>query len=131
METNAVTIHYEYDELNQLVTEYLSDWTEIDYVYDVVGNRTQKKVTAPDSTVTTTTYTYDNANELTYVGAQAYTYDVNGNLTNNGDNYFVYDEINQLSEVKDSSGNPIATFTYDNKGRRISSTVAETATYFH
>jgi len=43
------------------------------YTYDAVGNRlTAITITA------TTVYTYDNANRLTNVGAQAYTWDNNG-----------------------------------------------------
>lgn len=133
--TNVITdvgsLSYGYDALNQLVKEITLEGTEIDYQYDAAGNRTQKKVTLLDGSSTTTTYSYNNANELTSVGAQPYTYDVNGNLINNGNKIFVYDVINQLTQVKDSGGNLIASFTYDDKGRRVSTTVSGITTNFH
>lgn len=39
--------------------------------------------------------------------------------------------MNQLMQVKDSSGNTIASFTYDDQGKRISQTVSGATTYFH
>jgi len=42
---------------------------------------------------TTTTYTYNGANELTAVNGQAFSYDANGNLTGDGDRTFAYNEI--------------------------------------
>jgi len=78
---------------------------------DAVGNRTKKIVTNGSST--TTNYTYNDGNELISVDGQSYTYDQNGNLTNNGDKTFIYDEENRLIEVKNSSNETIATFTYD------------------
>jgi YD repeat-containing protein len=47
-------------------------------------------------------------------------YDANGNLMNNGNKTFVYDDDNRLIEVKNASGATIASFTYDQLGRRIS-----------
>jgi hypothetical protein len=71
------------------------------YEYNAVRNRTKKIVN--DGTTTTTTYTYDAADQLTAVNGQAYTYDANGNLTNNGNKTFVYDDDNRLIEVKNAS----------------------------
>jgi YD repeat-containing protein len=101
--------------LNQLIQETLPNGTTISYKYDAVGNRTKKTVN-DGSTTTTTTYTYDEANQLTAVDGQAYTYDGNGNLTNNGEKTFIYNENNRLIEVQDSSGATISTYTYDEKG---------------
>lgn len=69
---------------------------------------------------------------MTAVNGQAYTYDVNGNLINNGAKTFVYNEVNQLTQVKDSSGNVIASYTYDDQGRRTSLTAwGETSKYYY
>ncbi len=128
--TNNGTISYQYDALNRLTQENLLDGTVITYQYDAVGNRTQKAVTQGGNT-TTTTYTYDAWNELTAVNGQAYTYDANGNLTSNGAKTFIYDAENHLTQVKDSGGNSLATFTYDYQGKRTSMTTTGGTIYFH
>ncbi|HBB29414.1 MAG TPA: hypothetical protein DC000_09245, partial [Clostridiales bacterium] len=125
--TSNGTINYKYDELNRLTQETLLDGTIISYEYDAAGNRTKKTAGS-----TATNYTYDNGNQLTAVNGQAYTYDVNGNLINNGAKTFVYNEVNQLTQVKDSSGNVIASYTYDDQGRRTSLTAwGETSKYYY
>jgi RHS repeat-associated protein len=100
------------------------------YEYNAVRNRT-KKIVNDGTTTTTTTYTYDAADQLTAVNGQAYTYDANGNLTNNGNKTFVYDDDNRLIEVKNASGTTIASFTYDQLGRRISKTTSNGTIYYH
>ncbi|WP_052948028.1 DNRLRE domain-containing protein [Aneurinibacillus tyrosinisolvens] len=130
VQTNAGTLSYQYDSLNQLTQETLLDGTTIAYEYDAVGNRTSKKVTK-GATTTTTTYTYDAANELTAVNGQAYTYDANGNLTGNGAKTFIYNEENQLTQVKDSTGAVLASYTYDHEGKRTSTTTPSGTLTFH
>ncbi|AGB41138.1 RHS repeat-associated core domain protein [Halobacteroides halobius DSM 5150] len=127
--TTDGTISYQYDKLNRLVQETLLDGTTISYEYDATGNRTKKIV--DDGTVTTTDYSYDAANQLTAVDGQAYSYDQNGNLTANGENSFVYNAKNRLIEVKDSSDQTIASFTYNHKGKRKSKTTASGTVYYH
>jgi RHS repeat-associated protein len=127
--STAGTINYQYDELNRLTQETLLDGTTITYAYDAAGNRTSKTVTNGGST--TTNYTYDDGNQLTAVNGQAYTYDANGNLTSNGTKTFVYNEINQLVQVKTSGGTVIASYTYDDQGRRISVTASGSTVYYH
>lgn len=125
--TNATgTINYQYDEINRLTQETLLDGTIISNIYDAVGNRTQKTVGS-----TTTNYTYDNANELTAINGQNYTYDANGNLTSNGTKTFVYNEVNQLTQVKTSGGTVIASYSYDDQGRRISVTASGSTSNYH
>ncbi len=124
--TNAGTISYQYDELNQLTQETLLDGTTISYEYDAVGNRTKKTVGT-----TITNYSYDDGNQLTAVNGQSYTHDANGNLTSNGDKTFVYDEENHLTQVKNSQGTVISSFTYDYEGNRTSMTTSGVTTYFH
>ncbi len=124
--TGSGTISYQYDALNQLTQETLLDGTTISYEYDASGNRTKKTVGA-----NVTNYTYDNGNQLTAVNSQTYTYDYNGNLTSNGPKTYVYNEVNQLIEVKNTGGSTIATFTYDDQGRRISMTASGSTANFH
>jgi|GEM_PF-643385 len=128
--TSSGTISYQYDVLNQLTQETLADGTTITYEYDAVGNRTKKIVTQSGNS-TTTNYTYDAANQLTAVNGQVYTYDANGNLTDNGAKTFVYDMENRLTQVKDSAGTSLASFTYDIQGKRTSMTTVNGTIYFH
>jgi RHS repeat-associated protein len=127
--TSSGTINYQYDALNQLTQETLLDGSTILYTYDAVGNRLSKTVTK--GTTTTTNYTYDASNQLTAVNGQTYTYDANGNLTGNGANTYIYDVENRLTQVKNSSGTSLATFTYNNEGKRTSMTTATGTVYFH
>jgi len=122
-------INYQYDELDQLIQETLLDGTTISYEYDVTGNRTKKTVTNGRSTITN--YAYNDGNELVSVNGQVYTYDANGNLTSNGNKTFIYDVENRLIEVKNSSNQTIASFTYDHEGKRTSMTTASGTIYFH
>ena len=124
--TGSGIISYQYDALNQLTQETLLDGTTIAYEYDAAGNRTKKTVGA-----IVTNYTYDNGNQLTAVNGQTNTYDSNGNLTSNGPKTYVYNEVNQLVEVKNTGGSTIATFTYDDQGRRISMTASGSTANFH
>ena len=131
VQTQNGTITYQYDELNQLVEETLTNGTTITYEYDSIGNRT-KKIVDDGSTTETTTYAYDEANQLITVDGEAYTYDGNGNLTDNGNEKFTYNENNRLIEVRDSSGSTIARYKYDHQGRRVSKTTpAETINYYY
>ena len=89
------------------------------YAYDNVGNR---------ETVDNVSYTSNNLNQYTYVGAQAITYDSNDNLAGDGNNSYTYDEINRLVTATNSAHS--ASYTYDAMNRRVSKTVDSTTTYF-
>jgi RHS repeat-associated protein len=43
----------------------------------------------------------------------------------------VYNEINQLTQVKTSGGTVIASYTYDDQGRRTSATASGSTVYYH
>ncbi|MBH8608578.1 hypothetical protein I8U17_13260, partial [Thermoactinomyces sp. CICC 10521] len=124
------TTSYQYDALDQLTKETRPDGTVIEYTYDETGNRLTKKVTQGGNS-TTTTYTYDDADQLTSVNGTNYTYDANGNLTSDGNKTYVYDAANRLTAVKDSNGNTIASFTYRADGMRKTMTTASGTITFH
>jgi RHS repeat-associated protein len=124
------TTSYDYDWLNQLTRETLTDGTVIDYEYDKVGNRTKKTVTK-DGNATITTYGHNKGNQMTSVNGTAVTYDVNGNRTKDDRYQYVWDTFGQLKEIKDLSGQTISKYTYDEDGKRISSTVNGVTTYFY
>jgi RHS repeat-associated protein len=85
------------------------------YKYDQMGNRKQdRQLQEPH------TYKSNNLNEYTKVDQDVLNYDLNGNLVYNGHWQYIYDYRNQLSRVYDpSSGQYLAQFFYDFKGRRI------------
>ncbi|MFX3661414.1 MAG: toxin C-terminal domain-containing protein, partial [Ectobacillus sp.] len=131
VQTTKGTINYQYDQLNQLTQETLLDGTIISYEYDAVGNRTRKTVTK-GTTSTITTYTYNQADQVISVNSQQYLYDLNGNLVDNGENIFTYNPENRLIEVKAKvTGNLLASYTYDYKGRRKTMTTSNGTVTFH
>lgn len=65
------------------------------------------------------TYTYDIANRLERVNGQSYTWDNNGNLTNDGTHKYGYDRANRLKTVTDPADVPLATYTYNGLGDRL------------
>jgi len=71
---------------------------------------------------TSTTYTYNSANQITGAsgGSTAtYTYDGNGNLKGDGTNTFTYNLANEITSS--SQGGTSVTMTYDGDGFRLSS----------
>ncbi|MFF5996536.1 DNRLRE domain-containing protein [Lysinibacillus sp. KU-BSD001] len=123
------TTNYVYDEVNQLTQEQLADGQVINYKYDAVGNRTAKSI-VKNGVTTTTNYTFNAANQMTKAGSQAYTVDVNGNLTNDGHYQYTWNVLDQLTAVKTTAGATVATYQYDENGRRIYSKVGSTETYY-
>jgi RHS repeat-associated protein len=111
---------------------WYDDGTKIEYFYDLVGNRTKKVSTYPDNTSSTTTYSYDAANQLLSINGNEYSYDSNGNMISNGSKNFEYDANNRLTKVtKKSDGSLIASFEYDALDRRISKTTATRTTKYY
>jgi len=74
-----VTIDYTYDNLYRLTKAEYSTGEVFEYTYDVTGNRLSQEV-GLDGELVVTTYTYDDANRLIEVDAQAYTWDANGRV---------------------------------------------------
>ncbi|RAL21478.1 RHS repeat domain-containing protein [Thermoflavimicrobium daqui] len=124
------TITYQYDELDQLVKESYSDGTVYEYTYDAVGNCLSKKVTK-NGQANTTTYTYNDANELTAVNGTTYEHDPNGNLVKDDRFIYVYDAQDRLTAVKDLQGNTVASYTYRADGMRKTMTTSSGTITFH
>ena len=132
-EQNAVlTAHsetYVYDGLNRL-TNYSSGTMNsshgiaspatLGWNLDAQGNWINSS-----SGSTVTARTNNEQNQVTTVGSATLNYDLNGNMTTdqNGQEY-VYDAWNRLVTVKDSSGTPIAAYSYDALGRQVTQTEA-------
>jgi RHS repeat-associated protein len=122
---------YEYDELNQLITEKLPNGNLLSYEYDEVGNRKKKSI-IKNGVTSEINYEYNGSNQLMKVGSQNYQYDTNGNLIFDGNESFIFNDFNQLEEIKDVNGSTIVRFTYDEEGKRISKKTSEgTILYYY
>jgi len=119
----AIVITYDYDPLYRLTAADYDDGTYFHYTYDAVGNR-RTEVTQVGST----TYDYDNANRLTWIGATTLTWDDNGHLLNDGTSTYTYDKANRLASVV-QAGTTYG-FTYSGLGDRVRQTVAGTPTNY-
>jgi len=133
--SNGGYYHYTYDPLHRLKTVTYSDGRSFSYNYDAVGNVLQYTQTQDGSTVTTT-YDYDNANQLTTAQADnspivwQYVYDANGRLTEvlpdgnpaNGAKRYTYHTAGFLvkAEAHDGSAYQLqAEMFYNGLGQRL------------
>jgi len=124
-ENGGSAVSYTYDNIYQLTSETRTGTNaySITYQYDGAGNRTQMVKSG-----TTTSYTYNNNNQLlteTTGGITVtYSYDGNGNLLSKtgGGNTTTYswNRRNHLLSVSEPSGN--TAYEYDGDGTRISKT---------
>jgi RHS repeat-associated protein len=80
------------------------------------------------STATNVSYSVNNLNQYTAVGAVTPSYDGNGNLTGDGTFTYGYDAENRL--ISASGAGLSASYAYDAQGRRKSKTVNGTTTIF-
>ncbi|MFB9962201.1 RHS repeat-associated core domain-containing protein [Sinosporangium siamense] len=128
------TVSYAYDDIDRVTSACYSATTcaagtttagRIDYAYDLVGNRTSQTRTGSVG-ADTTTYTYDDADQLTRESVtrpgstvvRDFEYDVNGNQTRAGADNFTYNLDNSLATATVDGRN--ASFTYDATGLRLS-----------
>ncbi len=74
----------------------------------------------------TTNRTTNDDNQVTNIGTSDITYDNNGDVTtdDHGDT-LIYDAWNRLVGVENSSGQLIATYTYDGTGRLVAETTID------
>ncbi|MEE8208765.1 MAG: RHS repeat-associated core domain-containing protein, partial [Nitrosomonadaceae bacterium] len=138
-DTNSLTFDYTYDKVGNRLTmtvdgnehSYIYDklyqlkeanYPGIDitsYSYDVLGNRITVVVNG-----VTIDFDRNRLNQYISVDGNNYSYDDNGNLTDDGTYLYYYDCENRLTDVNDkTTGNPVASYTYDYLGRRVSKTV--------
>ncbi|MCW5738339.1 MAG: hypothetical protein KIS73_29725 [Enhydrobacter sp.] len=110
---SSVTFGHRYNAANQRSRQTVSDNAWLAY---------------PAATPATTSYTANNLNQYTVVGAVSPTYDGNGNLTSDGTWTLGYDAENRLTSA--SAPGTTATYAYDGRGRRKSATVNGTTTVF-
>jgi RHS repeat-associated protein len=101
--------------------------------YDATNRRISQSATDNSwlyypSTATNVSYSVNNLNQYTAVGAVTPSYDGNGNLTGDGTFTYGYDTENRL--ISASGTSLAASYAYDAQGRRKSKTVNGTTTVF-
>ncbi len=103
---DALNQHYtlSYDALGQVTGTTRAD-VSMNYVYDAVGNRTQRT----DYNGSVTNYTYDDLNRLTTISYPDTTMAS-----------YAYDALSRLTSAANQNGT--VTLAYDNRGRLISTT---------
>jgi RHS repeat-associated protein len=124
---------YNYDALLRLTEEHKRSADDASlyryaYTYDAAGNRTQL-VNFTGSATQTTTYQYNNGNQLTSsnlsgVGTSTYSYDSNGNMVysedpNIGASEYNHNRENRLVRYDRDDFPGDVSYTYDALGRRI------------
>jgi RHS repeat-associated protein len=130
-EADGGVTSYTYDALNQLTKAVYPDGAFQEYDYDAIGNR----LVLTDTTGTTS-YSYDDADQLQSAGATIYGWDNNGNLitktTGISTTVYAYDYENRLISIT-FSNSTTNTFTYYPDGRRLSKTdrSGQTTYYFY
>ncbi|KXH87243.1 RHS repeat-associated core domain-containing protein [Sporosarcina sp. HYO08] len=60
-----------------------------------------------------------------------YYFKTNGNRTKDGQYTYVYNSFDQITSIKNNAGTVIASYTYDDEGRRTSKTVGGKKTNYH
>jgi len=104
------------------------------YAYDLTNRRIGQNATDTSwwsypTTASAVSYTANNLDQYSAVGAVTPTYDANGNLTFDGTFTYGYDAENRLTSVT-QGGITVATYAYDAQGRRKSKTVGSTTTIY-
>ena len=124
---NDTSSSFEYDKNDQLIRETLSNGTINSYEYNAVGNRTQS-----DANGIVSTLTYNDANQIKTKNDTAFEYDKDGNLLQDENYKYTYNQQQRLTQVKTLEGNPVASYTYDEDGLRLTKTVGDTThEYFY
>ena len=129
-ETEEGTWNYSYDKVGQLTSAVLKDTSNNvlrseNYTYDAMGNRTKSVIDG-----VTTTYTYNNMNQIVSANGFAYKYDADGNLLEDEKRTYTWTTDNRVASETDKATGQTWTYTYDALGNRISSTTnGVTTTY--
>jgi RHS repeat-associated protein len=110
------TTTYTYDDLYRLTDVTYPNSDVQTYDYDPMGNRTEKTHNSVP-----TTYSCDDADQMTLAGGVSYDYDDNGNQVASGSDTFDWDAENRLVETNIAS--VTGTYDYNGDGLRITRTI--------
>ena len=109
---------YTYDDANNITSKTQEDGTVIAYTYNAKNQLTRTVSQKNLEILSETTYTYDaNGNQITSTTGEEV-------LTN------IYNEKNELEKVK-KNGNEIASYRYDETGKRTEKNTSETTKYVY
>ncbi|SFJ52107.1 RHS repeat-associated core domain-containing protein [Bosea sp. OK403] len=111
--TSSVAFGYSYNQANQRIGQTTNDaswWLS-------------------PAAASTTTYTANNLDQYTAVGAVTPSYDGNGNLASDGSFTYAYDPENRLTGVMQGA-TTVASYDFDAQGRRKQKTVGSAKTVF-
>jgi len=104
---------FTYDSVYRLSFVDYNDGNDTHFYYDALGNRHR---TLNGGTVA---YQTNSLNQYTSVAGTSHTYDDNGNLAFDGQFHYYYDCENRLIDINDVNDTPVASYTYDYRGRRM------------
>lgn len=122
---------YTYDELNQLKSQTLQNGSTELYDYDSNGNRVKKTI-INNGKEETFVYVHNANNQLTSVNGHEYIYNKSGNRIKDDRFIYEYNAFDELTALKDHLGNNLASYTYDESGKRTSKTIdGETINYHY
>jgi YD repeat-containing protein len=119
---NGTTYGYDpVDRLNSVITPTATQG----YLYDEVGNRTQKTNNA-----SATSYSYNGSgNRLTLLGGQTIVTDANGSITSKPNATFNYDARGRMISANTQIG--LVTYTINSLGQRVRMVTPTETTVFH
>ncbi|MGI8551874.1 MAG: RHS repeat-associated core domain-containing protein, partial [Dehalococcoidia bacterium] len=112
---------YTLDAANRLTNATYPQGDTASYSYDGNGNMLTKKVGS-----TTTTYSYDDADQLLSDGATSSTYDQNGNTLTAGSSAYTWDFANRMTSA--SAGGTSTSYSYDGEDTRVGKTAGGATT---
>ena len=117
---------FSYDDLNRLLT-FNGAWGTGSYTYNSTGNRLTKIVASA-----TTNYNYSSNRLTSTTGGEPFSfgYNNNGDLTTMNGYTLQYDSLHNLISYS-QSGTPVAQFTYDGDGMRITKTSNGNTVVYH
>jgi len=114
--TDTATTRYEYDVAGRLRKVISADGSDVEYAYDVMGNRIRET-----SATGVTRYSYNGEGRLIAAGSASFTYDRAGNLVSRSvggrTTTYAYDSENRLVEVHTPEVK--VRHVYDAMGNRI------------
>lgn len=135
-ETLSGTAEYLYDPMSQLKQETIPlTGEQIDYDYDVMGNRIQMRVTKNGNMTKSVSHTFNARNQLVQIKEGTtpikWSYDENGNLLDDSKFIYTWDADNRLRKIRSKvDESVIAEYWYDDLDRRIRKKVANIITNY-
>ncbi|MEA2236958.1 MAG: hypothetical protein QOC81_1682 [Thermoanaerobaculia bacterium] len=123
-DANGKSETYRYDNVDRVTETNYADGSFERFGYDLGGNR--KSLT---SEAGTTTYSYDNANQMLSAGSDSLSYDGNGNVitktTSQGTTTFAYDAKNRVASIGGAVGSEVNRYSVDGRRTQITGASVE------